>query len=162
MSRIDRVERVLFVCTGNVCRSPMARELFDALAEDRGLGVRSESAGVAALSGEPMAPNAVAVLEESGIRDRGHRARQVEESVVREADLVLTMGPRQVTRLQKLFGDLPENIYPLPAYATGEPAAGGLPDPYGQPINAYRVCLRQLLEYTEAVLDHIELGAPVR
>ena len=150
------MEKVLFVCTANVCRSPMAREIFDAVAADRGIEVRSESAGVAALSGEPMAPNAVAVLEESGIRVREHRARQVERATVREADLVLTMGPRQVDRLQKLFGELPENVYPLAEYSTGLSTAGAIPDPYGQPINAYRICLRQLLGYIEPILDRFE------
>ena len=150
------MEKVLFVCTANVCRSPMAREIFDAVAEDRGLRIRSESAGVVALSGEPMAPKAAAVLEESGVPAREHRARQVEKSMLREADLVLAMGPRHVSRLQKLFGELPENLCTLPKYSTGLPDAGAVPDPYGQPISAYRICLRQLLEYIECLLDRLE------
>ena len=61
------MKKVLFVCTANVCRSPMAQAIFNALAEDSGLPFRAESAGTAALEGALMAPNAVAVLEEAGV-----------------------------------------------------------------------------------------------
>jgi protein-tyrosine phosphatase len=61
------LKKVLFVCTANICRSPMAEAIFNALAEDRGLEFRAESAGVAALRDEPMAPNASAALEEIGV-----------------------------------------------------------------------------------------------
>ncbi len=57
----------------------MAQAIFNALAEDRNLPFRAESAGTAALEGRPMAANAVAVLQEAGIHPDTHRARQVDE-----------------------------------------------------------------------------------
>ena len=68
------MEKVLFVCTANVCRSPMAQAIFNTLSEDEALPFRVESAGTAALEGEPMAPNTFAVLEEAGIYLGLHRA----------------------------------------------------------------------------------------
>jgi protein-tyrosine phosphatase len=54
----NQIKQILLVCTANVCRSPMAEAIFNALAEERGLAWRAESAGVAALEGEDITPNA--------------------------------------------------------------------------------------------------------
>ncbi len=70
-ARADHPKKVLFVCRANICRSPMAEAIFNAVAEDRGLAYRAASAGVAALVDEDMAPNARAALEELGIYARG-------------------------------------------------------------------------------------------
>ena len=61
------MKKVLFVCTANTCRSPMAQAIFDTLAEDGGLTFRAESAGTEAPGETAMAENAVAALEEAGI-----------------------------------------------------------------------------------------------
>lgn len=80
--------RVLFVCIGNVCRSPFGERL---LAERvRGSGIEVASAGVSALVGEPMSPEAAAQLEQHGGSAEGFVSRQLTPSMVREADLVLT------------------------------------------------------------------------
>ncbi len=123
---------VLFVCRANVCRSPMAEALFNALADERGLRWGAESAGVAALVGEDVTPNARAVLEEAGVYAEGHRARQVSGQMLEGADLVLAMGPRQVAALLRRFGDHSGKVHALPAYAYGAPEEEGIPDPYGQ------------------------------
>src|SRR5919202_3336982 len=112
--RAEHVKKILFVCTANICRSPMAEAMFNVLAEEKGLDYQAESAGVAALIDEDMAPNARAVLEEVGIYAEGHRARQVSEEMLKEADLVLTMGPRHSAALHKHFGHLPGRVYALP------------------------------------------------
>ncbi len=87
------MKTILFVCTANICRSPMAEAIFNALAEDRDLPFRAESAGTAALEGRGMAPNAVAALEEAGIYAKPHGARQVSEAMLEGSELVLTMTP---------------------------------------------------------------------
>ena len=149
---------VLFVCRANVCRSPMAEAIFDALAGDKGLGWRAESAGVAALEGEDVTPNARAALEEVGIHAGGHRARQVGRGMLEGADLVLAMGPRQVAALRRDFGGLSGKVHALPAYAVGAPDEEGIPDPYGHTMTAFRASLRQLLEHVERVVERLERG----
>lgn len=148
-----RVNKVLFVCTANVCRSPMAASVFDAVAADRNLAFRAQSAGTAALEGRPMASNAVAALEEIGVHPGPHRARQVSVDMIDAAGLVLAMGPRHAAALCRLVNE-PHKIYVLPQYAQGVP--GEVPDPYGHTMFAFRSTLRQLYEYTERVLDQLE------
>ena len=102
-----------------------------------------------------MAENSLAALEEAGIYPQPHRARQVSEAMIEEAELVLAMTPQHVATLRRLGGEPPRGIHTLPEYATG--AAGvGIPDPYGLTMAAYRNTLRQLYEYVEHVGDRLE------
>ena len=158
----NQTRQILFVCTANVCRSPMAEAIFNALAEERGLLWRAESAGVAALVDEDITPNARAALDEVGIYAGEHRARQVGEEMLGEADLVLGMGPRHVATLRRRFGDLSERVYALPEYALGAPPEEGIPDPYGQTMTAFRASVRQLLEYTEGLVGRLEREGALR
>jgi len=156
----DRAEhsvKVLFVCRANVCRSPMAEAICNALAEDRGLPLRAASAGVAALAGEDMAPSSRVALEEVGIYPRGrHHARQVGEAMLREADLVLAMSPRQVAALRRRYGAPLDRVYALPEYALGAPPEEGIPDPYGHTMTAFRASVRQLLECVDGLVGRLE------
>lgn len=88
--------RILTVCTGNICRSPVAERLLRA-----GLGneVTVSSAGVRAVVGAPIHPGMVALLEESGIRADGFAARQVTPREIRSADLVLALTRDHRARL---------------------------------------------------------------
>jgi protein-tyrosine phosphatase len=149
------VKKVLFICTANVCRSPMAEAIFNALAKDRDLPFRSESAGTAALEGRPIAPNAVAALEEVGIYPEAHRARQVSEAMIEESELVLVMSARHAAALHRLCGNLSQKIYTLPEYASGSRIEEGVPDPYGHTMAAYRSSVRQLYMYVERAVERI-------
>src|SRR5918998_3319001 len=151
------LDKVLFVCTANICRSPMAEAMFNALAEDKGLPFRAESAGVRALVDEEIAPDSRAALDEVGIYSEGHHARQVSEKMLEEAELVLVMGPRHVATLQGRFKNLQQGkVYALPEYALGASAEEGIPDPYGLTMTAYRASVRQLLECVEGVVERLE------
>ena len=156
VARGGHPRKVLFVCRANVCRSPMAEAIFNAVAEDRGLTYRAASAGVAALVGEDMAPSARVALEEVGIHAWEHRARQVGEAMLREADLVLAMSPRQVATLRRRLGAPPGRVYTLPEYALGATPEEGIPDPYGHTMTAFRASVRQLLECVDGLLERLE------
>ncbi len=85
---------VLFVCVGNVCRSPLAerlmRERLDALLGDQNVEIVVASAGVRAMAGHPMEQTAAAELDRLGGSSEGFAARQLTERIVSQADLVLT------------------------------------------------------------------------
>ncbi len=150
----ERVKRVLFVCTANICRSPMAQAIFDALAEDGDLPFRAESAGTAALEGRTIAPNAVAALEEAGIYPGPHRSRRVDEAMIEEAELVLAMTPQHAATLRRMGGNTAGGTHALPEYAMGVQGQG-IPDPYGLTMAAYRSTLRQLYEHVERVVGRL-------
>ncbi len=162
-ARADNPVKVLFVCRANVCRSPMAEAIFNALAEDGDLPLRAASAGVAALLDEEMAPNSRAVLEEVGIHAGVHRARQVDESMLREANLlVLAMSTRQVETLRRRFGAPSGQVYTLPEYALGASPQEGIPDPYGHTMTAFRASVRQLLDCVDGLVGRLEREGALR
>ena len=148
------MKTVLFVCTANICRSPMAEAIFNALAEDGDLPVRAQSAGTAALEGSTIAPNAVAALEEAGIYPGPHGARRFNKEMLGGTDLVLTMTPKHTATVRRLGKEPAGGVHTLQGYATGV-LGDGIPDPYGLTIAAYRSILRQLYEHVERAVGRL-------
>jgi len=145
-------ERVLFVCTANICRSPMAEAILNALASDMGVPVEARSAGTAALVDEPIAPHAEAALEEIGVYANGHRARQADTAMVEGADLVLAMTPNHAATLRRLSPDSADKVHTLVGYAYGVPEDEGVADPYGQSMAVHRASVRRIFECVQSLV----------
>jgi len=157
-SERDRPAKVLFVCTANVCRSPLAEAIFNVLAAEANVPWRSCSAGVAALAGEPIAPRAEAVLEELGISARGHRARQVDKAMLDEADLVLTMTPQHAAEVNRISTGSSPKVHTLLGYAHGASDHESIPDPYGQSVAVHRMAAHQLLYHLQRTVERLGDG----
>lgn len=149
------MKRLLFVCTGNLCRSPVAETIFNDLAQERGLEWRAESAGLAAIDGSPVPENVEISLEEVGFYAGGHRARKARGRMVEPVDLVLAMSPGQREKLRSLSGGKAESkLYTLPEYL-GEGANGEVPDPYGYPLQTHRASVRRIHDYMERLVTQL-------
>lgn len=149
------MRNILFVCTGNLCRSPAAETMFNTLAQERGLNWRAESAGLSTVEGESVPDNAQIALEEVGFYAGKHRARRLKSGMIEQADLVLTMTPGQHEKLARLRGNLAEGkVYTLLGYL-GEEMPGEISDPHGYPISMHRASVRQIYGYVERLVKHL-------
>ncbi len=119
-------KRILIVCVGNICRSPMAEYLFRQRMATR--GIEFSSAGLGALVGSPMDATALQLLAENGIDGTMHRAHQLTPTILRQADLVLGMEKNHVAAMIRLAPEVRDKVYLLDKWLHGN----DIPDPYRQ------------------------------
>lgn len=144
--------RILFVCTGNTCRSPLAEALARREIRDRGwTTVDVASAGIAAWPGSPASEGSLRAAEANGLDLSGHAARLLDAELVGESDVILTMSPGHVERVVALGGDGRVDL--LPRFV-GE-ASGGVPDPFGGDASVYAETYRVLESLVVRALDRV-------
>ena len=131
--------RVLVICTGNTCRSPMAEVALKALLPpDLAAQIEVESAGTGAGEGAPATPLAVATAAGHGLHLEGHRARALTPRLIREADFVLAMEPRHAEWARSLAPEARDRIHLVTEQgAEGGAAAAGIRDPLGGTAEEY-------------------------
>lgn len=151
--------RLLFVCTGNTCRSPLAEVIARQKIEARGWGhVEVGSAGVGAFDGAGASGGSVRAAAAHGLDLSGHRSRLLTPELVDEADLVLTMSLGHLIRVFELGGG--EHAAVITDFASGNEGdrggAGGVPDPIGGSDDEYVATYRALDALIERSLQRLE------
>jgi len=152
---------ILFVCTGNTCRSCMAEGILRAFSqqEERLKGAVIWSRGIQAFDGDPASRHSVEALKKLwGIDISIHRARLLEQEDMRKAGLVLTMTRHHRDFLRSRFPDKESSIFTLKEYAYPELASDGksldIADPFGMPYESYEACAREIYDSVQRVISH--------
>ena len=140
---MKRTFSVLFVCTGNTCRSPLAERLLKARISEQGWkGFRVASAGTGAIEGEPASGGSTRAARKIGISLAGFRSKPVTASRVARADLILTMTRAHKHDIEMRWPDAAGKTYAISDY-TGS-GRGSIIDPIGGPDAVYEACAADL------------------
>ena len=147
--------RVVFVCWGNICRSPMAERVAERAAGDRGLaGVEFTSAATSAEElGEPIDPRARRVLDRHGYRSANHVAHQITRDELESADLVVAMEDIHITRMRALSD---AEVHLLSDFDPDAEPGSGVPDPWYGPEAGFLRTLQTIEAAMPGLLRRIE------
>jgi protein-tyrosine-phosphatase len=157
---VDKELKILFVCTGNTCRSSMAEAIAKQKIKEMDLpgkfNIKIMSAGTGAFPGCPASPLAVEVLKRKNIDLSGHKSQRITADMLKEADYIFTMTVIQ--KQQVLFMDpaAKGKTFTLKEFAYGDHAWNtNIDDPFGGDEDCYEECREQLAEAISIILEKI-------
>ena len=156
------MKTILFVCTGNVCRSPMAEGWFRHLTRGRG-DFQVFSAGIGAVDGQPPTPHAAMAMLEAGVDISEQRSRSLTAELVRQADFILCMTHSHVDSIHWMFPWAAEKTFVLREFDDAlEAYEKDISDPIGSSFDVYEDCRDQIQQGILSLLKFMEQNDVLR
>ncbi len=150
------LKNVLFVCTGNTCRSPMAEALFRDLVRDRA-DYQVSSAGVAAAPGMPASKHTAALLKERGLDLASFQSRMLDQPTLEQATHVFAMSSHHMAAIVDEFPEQADKVYLVSEFVAEDALRGrDVSDPFGQGRAAYQETLSSLEKMLPSLLAYID------
>ncbi len=155
---MDEIKKIMFICTGNTCRSVMAEGLLKKMLEDRNINdIEVYSAGLHASTGEYSTTSAIKVMNaQYDVNILNHQSVNVKNSPIKEMDLILCATHAQLTTLDYMYPELKPKMYTIKEFAYGDEVENkDIKDPWGYPEEVYKECAKEIYEALEKIIEKI-------
>ncbi len=149
--------KIMFICTGNICRSAMAEGLLRKRAEDENIVLEVCSAGTYAYTGDYASDSAIKVMKDYGVDLSEHRATNISDAKLDDVDVILCATQKHKQTLMFLYPDLKQKMYTMKEYAgtAKDMTDFDIEDPWGKDYKTYKKCAIQIAECVEGIIDRI-------
>ena len=152
------VRSVLFVCTANICRSPLAESYFRSIVQASGRAIEVCSAGLETAAGEPANLAAICVARDQGLILHGHATRVLFADLVKSSDLIVVMELAQKDRITRVYPQADGKVVLLGYFDKEGPLE--IADPYGRALDQFAVCFAQIRRGCDALLKTLLKNSP--
>lgn len=136
--------KIMFICTGNICRSAMAHKMLEKKAKEENKDIKVYSCGVFAENGDVPTYEGIDVMREYGIDLSNHRATNIRNSNIKDMDVILCATSSHKNNVISMYPELKEKVYTMKEYAGYDKNDIDIKDPWGYGIETYRMCAAEI------------------
>lgn len=148
--------KIMFICTGNTCRSAIAEAMLKKMAQENNKKVEVFSSGIFTNGGEMASPNAIEVMKKYNIDLTSHRSTNIKDAHLEDMDVILCAMQGHKERIIRLYPNLKEKIYTIREYADLAKEKGpDINDPWGLEIENYNRCVKEIEECLQVIIKKL-------
>lgn len=149
------MKKIMFICTGNICRSAMADGLMKKLVKEQNKDIEVYSCGIFAEDGDSPTYNAVEAIKEYGVDLKNHRATNIRNSKIKDMDIILCATVSHKNNVKAMYPELKDKILTMKEYAGFDESDLDIPDPWGYDIETYRFCASTISNCLYKIIEKI-------
>lgn len=147
--------KIMFICTGNICRSAMAHAMLEKIAKEQNKNVQAYSCGIYAENGDIPTNEAIETMNEYGINLRNHRATNIRSSNIKDMDVILCATTSHKNSVINMYPELKEKVFTIKEYAGYPQNDLDIKDPWGYGIEVYKSCAKEIKECLNKIIEKL-------
>ncbi len=149
--------KIMFICTGNICRSAMAHAMLQKMAEENKKNIEAYSCGIYAQNGDIPTDEAISVMKNYNVDLTKHRATNIKNSNIEEMDVILCATETHKNMVVNIYPNLVKKIFTIKEYAGYNREDLSIEDPWGYGLNVYKNCAKEINECLEKIIKNKSL-----